>query len=162
MDESRVPECPACGFPVWDFEPGKSSVVRVGMLWHPDCAPVSQPTHISETIEDVLERADTSEEIREDATGWSETPEPEDEGFRMVYTDEMIDQMEQEQNERAITERPFRKPLSQNDALLIELVTKRYIGRDAPFVKVETETEVILRIPPHIRRKSYEQIDPAA
>lgn len=105
MDESRVPECPACGFLVWDFEPGKSSVVREGMLWHPDCAPVSQPTHISETIEDVLERADTPKEIREDATGWSETPEQEDVGFPVVqYTDDDIDQMEQEQRNRALTE----------------------------------------------------------
>lgn len=65
------------------------------------------------------------------------------------------------EDERAITERPFRKPLSLNDQLLIELVTKRYVGRDAPFVKVETETEVILRIPPGVRRKSY-QDEPSA
>lgn len=39
MDESRMPECPACGFLVWDFEPGVSSEVIDGELYHPDCVP---------------------------------------------------------------------------------------------------------------------------
>ena len=41
MDDavSKFPECPGCGFGVWDYEPGVSSETHDGMLWHPECLP---------------------------------------------------------------------------------------------------------------------------
>lgn len=36
---SRFPECPSCGFQVWDYEPGVSSAKHEGQLWHPSCLP---------------------------------------------------------------------------------------------------------------------------
>jgi hypothetical protein len=48
-------------------------------------------------------------------------------------------------------EHPFPKPLSLNDALTIELLTERYEGVDAAFVKFETDTHVILRVPQILR-----------
>jgi hypothetical protein len=36
---SKFPECPGCGFGVWDYEPGVSSAKHDGILWHPECLP---------------------------------------------------------------------------------------------------------------------------
>lgn len=38
-EDTRTPECPACGFPVHDYEPGVSSKKVDGLLFHPDCVP---------------------------------------------------------------------------------------------------------------------------
>lgn len=56
-----------------------------------------------------------------------------------------------------VTERRFPKPLSVHDAELIELVTKRYYGVDAPFVKFDEDDAVVLRIPQVVRRKWYDE-----
>jgi hypothetical protein len=72
---------------------------------------VAEPTHISEilpdVIEDILERADTPEEIAEDTAGWNNSvEEPADEGFPVrQYTDAEIDEFLREEN--AIVRRSF-------------------------------------------------------
>lgn len=50
---SKFPECPGCGFGVWDYEPGVSSKVHDGMLWHPECVPADEP---NEDRHDLLTR----------------------------------------------------------------------------------------------------------
>lgn len=46
----------------------------------------------------------------------------------------------------AITE-TWVKPLTMNDRIMIELLTHKYEGVDAAFIKVEDESSVTLRIP---------------
>lgn len=54
------------------------------------------------------------------------------------------------ESETVITE-TWVKPLSMNDELMIEVLTHRYEGVEAPFVRFEDETSVTLRIPKIIR-----------
>lgn len=159
-DVMKRAECPICELVVEDYAPGVSSVTVDGLTYHPACAPTA-------TIDDVLLAADTPEEIAEDLNGWNSTPDVEDEGFPVrQYTDEDIDQMLAEENAivmanaekriEEITERRFPKPLTLDDERLIHLLNDRYTGMDAPFIRVETEDEVVLRVPPGVRRKSYD------
>jgi hypothetical protein len=115
-EDLKMPECPACGFLVWDYEPGVSSVIREGRMWHPSCAPSSEPTHISETIEDVLERADTPEEIAEDTAGWNTSePEPDDHYPEYEYTDLDVDIMLAEEHMREVRSKAVK---AESDRLL--------------------------------------------
>jgi hypothetical protein len=50
---------------------------------------------------------------------------------------------------------PFLKPLSLEDRLLIDVVTKEYEGVSSPWIVWEDEKTVRLMVPDKIRRISY-------
>jgi len=55
----------------------------------------------------------------------------------------------------------YLKPLTPEQSLTLRLVAERYEGRDVAFVLFEDEDSVSLRIPEHIKRKSYDAPTPA-